>query len=308
MGVNWVERLKRLRVDRAAGTPAPHKPILLLAVLDMIEQSLIIDGKVVLSPDLAFRFLSYWDVVAARARRLGRAELPFFYLRSDGVWSLVAIPGLEAVLEAFRPTSVDRLNKVVSHAEINSDFLMLLRSPSGLDRARQAILSGGYFTQDEKLRLYAILGLTQNETSESLLAFSAEADSIAVGRNIRFRMQIVPTYQYTCALCRLKVLTPQGKTVVEAAHIHRFSDSKNNDVRNGVALCRNHHWSFDQGLWTVGEDNHVLVATQTFIESSPQNDLLTSFQGKPLHYGDISVELIPDKRHYDWHRAHVFIG
>jgi putative restriction endonuclease len=33
--------LARLKVDRASGDPAPHKPLLLLVVLDLAEQGLL---------------------------------------------------------------------------------------------------------------------------------------------------------------------------------------------------------------------------------------------------------------------------
>src|SRR6266540_2520352 len=31
----------------------------------------------------------------------------------------------------------------------------------------------------------------------------------------------------------------------------KFADSRNNDPCNGIALCKNAHWLFDQGLWTI---------------------------------------------------------
>ena len=79
-------------------------------------------------------------------------------------------------------------------------------------------------------------------------------EDVKQGRDIKFRLQIVPLYHYSCALCRIKILLPSGITLVEAAHIHQFAQSKNDDITNGMALCRNHHWAFDQGLWSINPD------------------------------------------------------
>ena len=42
--------------------------------------------------------------------------------------------------------------------------------------------------------------------------------------------------------------TPEGHTIVEAAHIVPWSESRDDRPTNGLALCRFCHWSFDEGL------------------------------------------------------------
>jgi putative restriction endonuclease len=60
-----LSRLGRLRVDTSTGDPAPHKPLLLLVVLELAERGEL--GEVLeLTPQLAFRFCSYFSIVAYR--------------------------------------------------------------------------------------------------------------------------------------------------------------------------------------------------------------------------------------------------
>ena len=68
----WLRKLATLRVDRTRGNPAPHKPLLLLVILEMAEKGEIPSQDVALSPDLAFRFSVFWSVVAQRRRRAQR--------------------------------------------------------------------------------------------------------------------------------------------------------------------------------------------------------------------------------------------
>src|SRR5437764_416486 len=70
-------------------------------------------------------------------------------------------------------------------------------------------------------------------------AYKPPEDAAKQGREARFRLNIVAAYSYTCALTRYRLTTVTGASIVDAAHIHQFSDSRNIDPRNGLALCKN---------------------------------------------------------------------
>jgi putative restriction endonuclease len=57
-------KFSTLRVDRARGDPAPHKPLLLLVLCDLVEKENLRNAILPLSPELAFRFYTYWSIVA----------------------------------------------------------------------------------------------------------------------------------------------------------------------------------------------------------------------------------------------------
>ena len=63
---HWQTKFANLRIDRARGDPAPHKPLLLLALCDLAEQGALPHGALPLSPELAYRFFTYWSIVAGR--------------------------------------------------------------------------------------------------------------------------------------------------------------------------------------------------------------------------------------------------
>ena len=71
-------------------------------------------------------------------------------------------------------------------------------------------------------------------------------------------------------------------TIVDAAHIAPFRSSKNNDVRNGLSLCKNAHWLFDVGLWSLDDDYRVIVAEAAFDEDSPEQTPLKQIAGRPI--------------------------
>ncbi|WP_244531481.1 HNH endonuclease [Halogranum amylolyticum] len=53
--------------------------------------------------------------------------------------------------------------------------------------------------------------------------------------------------------------TPSGDPEVEAAHIYPRSENGADDPRNGLALCKLHHWAFDSGWLAVSDDYEILV-------------------------------------------------
>src|SRR5204863_6868799 len=105
-------------------------------------------------------------------------------------------------------------------------------------------------------------------------AGSAVSEASERGRDVRFRLNVVAAYNYTCALTGYRLMTLSAGTIVDAAHIHQFARSRNNDLQNGLALCKNAHWLFDNGLWTIAEDYTILVAADHFSEDSPDQKAL----------------------------------
>ena len=78
----YAQKFAKLRVDRARGI-APHKPILLLSVIDLVEQGMLRQNRIFLSPELIATFLKFWSHLGSESHRSDIAQ-PFFYTRSEG--------------------------------------------------------------------------------------------------------------------------------------------------------------------------------------------------------------------------------
>lgn len=74
-----------LQIDRTHGEPAPSKPILLLAVIDLIEQGAITQNKICPSPLLVETFFK--ELAFGRSEN-PRIQCPFRYLKSERFWHL----------------------------------------------------------------------------------------------------------------------------------------------------------------------------------------------------------------------------
>lgn len=301
MAVNsekWLAKLSRLRVDRARGDPAPHKPLFLLLVLELAEEGSLPKDVLPLSPELAFRFFSFWNVVAHRRTQPPDVRLPFHHLQSDGFWS---------ALDENGKLSPDR--SLTQYAVLNEEFIAFAQEPALRNKARR-ILIEKYFQPVERIALCSLVGLYAPDEKDGIAEIIDDVVYYArqQGREARFRLSVVPAYDYTCALTGYRLITiTAGSSIVDAAHIHQFADSRNNDPKNGLALSKNAHWLFDHGFWTISDDYTVSVAISHFTEQSPDQKALCDYHGQKIRLPKNSA-LWPNPIHLAWHRKNKFLG
>jgi putative restriction endonuclease len=243
----WLKVVSNLRVDRK-GSIAPHKPLLLLVLAELAEQGKLTDKTLPLTGDMVFRFLVYWKVVAERRSQRPDIHLPFYHMRSDGCWTPLD--------ETGKPT-LERRRAVA--AELDDTFLACLNDPEFQTRMRRLLITKYFAGPSERTALYQLVGLTvppETIVKEDARLYEAARER---GREGRFRLTVVPAYDYTCALTHYRLVTIDSGGIVDAAHIHQFADSRNNHPRNGIALSKNAHWMFDEGLWSLDDDYRVMV-------------------------------------------------
>jgi len=288
----WLAKFSKLRVDRARGDPAPHKPLLILVLCDLAETGNLHRDVLSLSPELAFRFYAYWSIVSGRRSQRPDVRLPFHHLSGDGIWS---------VLDEDGHPSPDRM--LTRYAKLPSDFVAFLEDPANREKTRHVLIAK-FFRPSEQIALYETIGLPvpSRQEIEQNGAYKSPEEAQLAGREARFRIRVVSAYNFTCALTAYRLTTITAGSIVDAAHIHEFRDSRNNNPRNGIALCKNAHWTFDQGLWTVSNDYRIIVAIGHFAEAGPSEyELLGSYHGRQLHL-PLDTSLWPDPIHLAWHR------
>lgn len=138
--------------------------------------------------------------------------------------------------------------------------------------------------------------------------FEADAPTQTVKRVARsraFRSLVRSAYQDRCAMCGGGLVNALGKSEVEAAHIIGRGSRGADDVRNGLALCRAHHWAFDQGMICVDPDRKILVKPSCLIVVS--NAPLHLINGQPLS-SPTEGRFSADDGALGWHRKRVFYG
>src|SRR5438067_1991368 len=90
---DWLRKLTALKpaVNNKLGLGseryAPHKPLLLLCVLELVEQGMLHGPLLWLTPDLVLRFQSFWKVVVHRWTTKPEVWMPFHHLSTQEFWT-----------------------------------------------------------------------------------------------------------------------------------------------------------------------------------------------------------------------------
>lgn len=293
----WLALLTRLNPATGRGLcqgKAPHKPLLLLSLLDMAEAGELTSRAFTRSAGLVVRFRSYGAIVTERWPTRLDLGLPFFHLSTQGFWA----PFTSEMQSASSPD-------VCAVCEINPEFFELLCDPGFRLKARMILISR-YFEPTERVAFFESLGIQSGnvgkQAAERVLSKAVEAAK-RKGRSARFSVRVVAEYRYTCALTGYKCTTTEGTTIVDAAHIEAWSKTQNDDVTNGLALSKNAHWMFDEGLWAVDDEFRILVNPHKFDEKGPEALRLVSFAGRHLQF-DPAAKLRPSCEYLLQHRVH----
>ena len=235
-----LDALYRLKVGvvGAGGTrhERPHKPVLLLAVLDAMEAGTATPERVEWGRGLRERFAQYFEIVRSRDDDC-TPENPFYYLGSDGFWQPFKLDGSgERELEA-PPRAADADTGRV-YARFVPDWRPFLADPVSRAAMRRAIVAR--FFPDARASLDELSGDAAADLGQ---------DQKVIGRSAAFRRQVLEIYDYQCCACGLRILIPDREiTFVDAAHVIPFAETGNDHPSNGIALCKNHHWAMDQAL------------------------------------------------------------
>jgi len=293
---------------------APHKPFLLLSIMDLIAQGRIAENLIEPSFELVDTFNTYWSSIMPPGSSTSMAY-PFSRLKTDGFWERIPKPGYDPNVE-YNVKSMARLREMYVGAKVDDELFGYLCNPKTRERLR-AVLINTYFVPEVRplLQKQGRVNYDAHRYSQNLLKMAEPEVQYGEGlegkdfeqkvRDQGFRKAIVSLYEHRCALCGIRMLTPEGHTVVEAAHIKPWSEGHDDKPTNGLALCRLCHWSFDEGLMSVGHTYEVLMSRRVQVEQNLPGHILTL---RDRHiFTPNEDQYWPAQENFDYHRTNRFL-
>lgn len=265
------DKKPKLYPDTVLGR-APHKPLLLLSVIDLFEQQEHSENHIKLTPDLVETFMTYWARVMPKDWQ-ANIVLPFFHLQKDGFWHLIPQPGKSDILTHLpQIRSVNQLLEITQGASLDEELYTLVCQAEPR-RILRAVLIKTYFSLEAQPNLWEQVNINAQAFEYSEILESAipiqtlerlmeEKEYTGAARDQGFRRAIVMIYEHHCALCRSRILTNDGHSLVDAAHIKPWSIYRDDHPSNGIALCKSCHWAFDEGLLSVSKRYTVMLSRQ----------------------------------------------
>lgn len=293
---------------------APHKPVLLITLIELFEKGLVTRNAVPVNADLVATFKENWLLLVPTAHQADFTQ-PFFYLQSERVrrkpyWFLQSNPGCQINTHI---KSVSTLAHVCAYGFFSTELFLLLSDPYARQELKNVLLNI-YFpthTLEYDLRKSAGDGYYHDQMVDVLNEPEARYKRVVVNteedvfvRNGLFKKLVPRIYHNRCSFTSMQINTTFNYSFIDACNIVPFSESHNDKILNGIALCPNMHRAFDRGLLSIDENYRILVSRH--IQGNEEHPYgfrqlegrLIDLPAQKNHHPDLSA--------LAWHRDRVF--
>ena len=285
----YAQAFQNIKPRSLNGRESPHKICMLLATLDLANAGGLIENKIFFTPALLERYLSFFQSTKSDGD-VPNPHYPFYYLKGklknkqDSFWHLKFKVASDELANKIEVNSPGDINKNIEYAYLDNDLFLLIQESKNInyledvlseywfDRTSQdlksIVLNNKKISQYQKIISNCSTGQLKEKTHESI-------------RSPAFRKAIIQIYDYRCAATGMRVILPSGEALVEAAHIHPFSEAGDDDPRNGLALTPNMHWAMDKNIIAPGPDKKWHVS-KTIDRRIADLQNFTMLEGLPL--------------------------
>ena len=128
---HYSDLFSRLHVKVTAGQRAPHKAILLLSVIDLIETGVIASNRIYYTRELDRQFHDNWiRYVAYLEGYSARSATPFFHMSYEPFWTLCLKEGCNRTEKELADARIymnpEKMNEEIDYALIDSSLYSLL--------------------------------------------------------------------------------------------------------------------------------------------------------------------------------------
>ena len=305
----YIRKFSKLRQGVTRYGPAPHKAVLLLSVIQGIEKGYITGNQILVTPMLVSLFKTTWNTLVL-TNHVDTFALPFFHLKSERFWHLHVKSGFENWLKGTKSLkSFNQLRIAVDYASLDGELFMLLSSSQTRNQFKQVLLET-YF-KDSRYNWNLLSGksyiddITDMVVNEQPAEYAAnierleatlDKDSFSEEVFIRsgaFKREIARIYNHTCCISGLRIDSTTEISMIDACHIVPFSQSHDDTITNGMALCPTLHRAFDRHLISIDNDYRVVIS-KSFIERCDSPYSIQQFEDK-------HILLPPEKKFYPSH-------
>lgn len=298
---------------------APHKPILLLSILQLIQKGEIQSNRIYITGELVIAFKNNWNTLVT-TNHTPNFSLPFFHLNSEPFWRLVYINGVIDHKEKI--SSLGKLKNRIAFAEIDKDLFELFLNPTTRVEMENMLLNY-YFPETgvnfqfgtivqydiETTIKNQILNDTKEEyqTLMNNIAEDLTEHEIEEERFIRgsiFKREVPKIYLNQCCISGMRIESNTNAQMIDACHIIPFSISNDDTVSNGIALSPNLHRAYDRGLLTINEDYIVRISPVIRENETPFS--ISQFAGRRIILPE-NKKNYPSPENLIWHKKEVFV-
>lgn len=310
---SYLQKLTHLNRANTLYGKAPHKPVLLISIIELIEKGLTQNNRVYVNTDLVGTFQENWRLLVNTLHQPDFTQ-PFYYLQSEKTggkqfWYLQ--PKLGCQINAHIK-SVNKLAEVLDYGYFLEDLYLLLTDPVSRSIIKTVLLDTYFPTTkgifiESKVKgdgyIHDLKEFILNEPEAQYKHIKIETEEDVFVRGGLFKKLVPKVYDSTCCFSGMRLESIYGHSYIDACHIVPFSLTHDDKVNNGIALCPNLHRAFDRGLVSIDTDYRILISQQiTEIEEHPYS--LKQLEGRKMRL-PFGSRHYPSLENIKWHRENL---
>ena len=140
----YIDYFSALHTNTQKGVKAPHKAIMLLSVIDLVEYGVITSNKIEFSERLEKQFQHNWSRYVGQSDVFQpRVGTPFWHLHYEPFWKLVPYEGGDEAIAMWlqgNPYAPSTTRKHIRYAEIDQALFDLLQDKTNRARLRTTLI------------------------------------------------------------------------------------------------------------------------------------------------------------------------
>lgn len=314
----YIHYFSKLRRDSKNGG-APHKPILLLSIIELVQKGEIINNRIEITPELVLKFKNNWSKLVTTNHHANFA-LPFFHMKSEPFWKLVTKTGMILPISSSNSVkSFNSLKESIAFAEIDNELFLFMVDPISSAVIKENLLEK-YFSETKnelQNKSYDLFNIIENQlVADSAVEYRSRIEELkntlskesfeeeVFVRSGVFKREVPKVYDYHCAISGMRIESTTNAQLVDACHIIPFSFSQDDTIPNGISLSPNLHRAFDRGLIAINDNYQLIISTAMKENDSPYS--IKQFIGKQLLLPSLE-KFYPSLENLNWHYKNTFI-
>ena len=158
----YANQIQSLNVKITNGVKAPHKAIILITIINMINKGKLTQNKILLENDIAEKFKECWNFYVdpnhVFSHFASAAWTPFWHLKKEPFWhfcSSTSDEDVDNLVAAGQTASIGKMRSQIRYAYFDTALFDLLQDPVYRNKIRELLFTN-YIYQGDNQNIFDI--------------------------------------------------------------------------------------------------------------------------------------------------------
>jgi putative restriction endonuclease len=287
--IDFEHEIENLRVNKVGAIVSLHKPLLLLLAISEIlrghENQFIYNEIEITLTQLLSKY-------GLKNSSKTNPHYPFVYLAgSKNLWECSI-----KKTQLLHPDAASRNELLGSVGKFPNEFFIFLKNKQNAFTVLFKILNQ-YWPEAYHQEILNDLGIFETISDLNVIQKKSE-------RSRKFVEEVLDAYERKCAICSQSIRIGETLIGIDACHIKPIQHFGLDSIRNGIALCKIHHWGLDRGAISISKEMNLKVSKK--LNGNKLDDFFTNFEEKQIFIPRYS-EFQLDVNNVLYHEKYIFV-